>query len=286
MVLMNFFAQYGPAWNRTTALSIRSRIKSYHIDTGHDTSAFSSPRLTRLINGIQRVHEKTPRPPRKMVTFDILDSLISHCGTTFDDLSMKAALCVASAAFLRGQDFTYTKWGPLEQLDKPTRSCIQFHEDGNATLTLPYSKTDQLRRGTKIPLCTTDRPSCPVASLKQLFSRYPAPANAPLFGRIDPLAATNHQICFTPAYFTTSLHNLLLRANIDPTGFTKHSLRRGAAQSAADAGLSKTEIQARGRWKSDSVFAYLTPATVAAMKPRTPATVAARKPRTRALHRH
>lgn len=88
------------------------------------------------------------------------------------------------------------------------------------------------------------------------------------------LAAINHQICFTPTYFTTSLHNLLLRANIDPTGFTKHSLRRGAAQSAADAGLSKEEIQTRGRWKSDSVFAYLTSATVAAMKPRT-----------RALHR-
>jgi hypothetical protein len=238
---------------------MRSRLKSYHIDAGYNTSAFDSDRIKRICKGIQKVHPKRTRAPRKQVTFDILETIIEHCENTFDGLCMRTALCVAFAGFLRGQDFTYKAWGENEQVSKPTRSSIQFFKD-HATLTLPYSKTDQLRRGTTIDLLPTGKPSCPVTNLRRLFTEYPAPGSAPLFGRSHPRAASKG-VYFSPTHFADSLSTLLLRSGIDPAGFTGHSIRRGATQTAADAGLNKEQLQFLGRWKSNAVLTYVKPET-------------------------
>ena len=133
---------------------MRYRFKSYHIDAGYNTSAFDSPRIKRICKGIQKVHPQRTCALRKQVTFDVLDTIIKHCENTFNGLCMRTALCVAFAGFLRGQDFMYKAWGENEQVSKPTQSSIRFFKD-RATLTLPYSKTDQLRRGTIIDLLPT-----------------------------------------------------------------------------------------------------------------------------------
>ena len=45
-------------------------------------------------------------------------------------------------------------------------------------------------------------------------------------------------------------------AGLSPTGFSGHSLRRGAAVSAVAAGIPRGEIKALGRWRSDAVDLY------------------------------
>jgi hypothetical protein len=50
---------------------------------------------------------------------------------------------------------------------------------------------------------------------------------------------------------------LLLRAGISTIGFSGHSLRKGAAVSAAANGISKDDIKLLGRWKSDAVDVYI-----------------------------
>ena len=217
--------------------------------------------MRRLFQGIRKVHGKQLRPPREHVTLDLLQTLCTLCNNnSFDELCIKTALCVAYAGFLRGQDFTYSNWGPSEQLSKPTRSSIKFYSD-HATLHLPITKTDQLRHGTTVLLTGTDSPSCPVKNLQNLFAKYPAPDDAPLFARLHPLAAYEG-VCFSSQYFTTSLKTLLLRAGVDPTRFTGHSLRRGAAQSAVEFGLNKEDIQSLGRWRSDTILRYIKPESV------------------------
>ena len=132
-------------------------------------------------------------------------------------------------------------------------------------LQLPITKTDQLRHGTSVLLTATNSPSCPVRNLRDLFAKYPAPNYAPLFARLHPLAAYEG-VYFSRQYFTTSLRTLLLRAGVDPTQFTGHSLRRGAAQSAVEFGLSKEDIQSLGRWRSNAVFRYIKPESVTKLK--------------------
>lgn len=254
-----------------------SLLRAYHTDCMHNSSAFDSLLLKRLIDGVKRVHGSQYKPPRKQVTLDVLTTVIQHLTDSFNDLSLKTALCVAFAGFLRSQDFTYSSWTPGDQLSKPTRSSIQFH-NGYATLRIPYSKTDQERQGTTVSLLQTNTTSCPVTNLKTLFAKYPAPPHAPLFGRHSPTAAFNG-IYFSQRYFANCLKSLLEHNNIDSQGFTSHSMRRGAAQSAANAGLTREEIQTLGRWKGRSVLRYVDSTTASRLSAAPPKKVRFSAPR-------
>ena len=276
--LLNYFAQHAGKWASTTMRTTKARLKSYHVEAQYDTSAFESPRVLHLIKGITRVHGARTKPPRRQLTFNLLDSIIPYCNKSFDETCIKAALCVAFAAFLRGGDFTYSAWTAVEQATKPCRASIKFSQ-GFATLTLPKTKTEQLGKPTVIKLMETYRPSCPVSNLRDLFNRFPAPNHAPLFARINPLAPSYNLGYFTDTYFASMMRTLLLRAGINPKGFSNHSIRRGAAQSAADAGLTKDNIQTLGRWKSDAVLRYVTPASALVLQGKKPKPPHASAPR-------
>ena len=53
------------------------------------------------------------------------------------------------------------------------------------------------------------------------------------------------------------MKELLLRAGISSAHISGHSIRKGAAVSAAANGISKEDIKLLGRWKSDAVDAYI-----------------------------
>ena len=80
----------------------------------------------------------------------------------------------------------------------------------------------------------------PGHTLEDALQKISCPTQRPLFGRHSPIASFTGTY-FTPHHFQNSLQSLLSRANIDPEGFTSHSMRRGGAQSAAEAGLTTTK---------------------------------------------
>ena len=53
------------------------------------------------------------------------------------------------------------------------------------------------------------------------------------------------------------MRQLLLQVNIPTAGFSGHSIRKGAAVTAAANGISRENIQLLGRWKSDAVDTYI-----------------------------
>ena len=96
---------------------------------------------------------------------------------------------------------------------------------------------------------------CPWKSLKALIEQYPAPAHAPLFSRQSQYGYINGQY-FTRNWFIEELRKLLTHAGINPMSYNGHSFRRGAAHSAAAAGMSNDDIKTLGRWKSDAYKLY------------------------------
>src|SRR5208282_3009244 len=99
----------------------------------------------------------------------------------YDEINLKAALCVAFAGFLRSGELTW---------DNTTEICLQrrhisFEQDGSVSLTLSASKTDPFRRGVLIQLASSPTsPICPVAALKRLFTQFPRAPTDPLFSRL------------------------------------------------------------------------------------------------------
>jgi len=163
-------------------------------------------------------------------------------------------MCIAFAGFLRTGEFTYEKWDTGNHIVMVSRRAIQFGKD-SVTLTLPKSKTDVFGKGTPIPMPATGDAICPREAIKTLLTRFPAPLDAPLFSRFTQFGYLEKQF-FTRKWFVDNVRDLLVLVGINPEEFNGHSFRRGAAHSAAAAGMTNDEIKQLGRWKSDAYKLY------------------------------
>ncbi len=136
---------------------------------------------------------------------------------------------------------------------------------GGIELFLPRSKTDQQGRGSRVFLAPLSGSGVPVARivlrhLGMARSRGVADA-APLFARLEGLSGWGRGL--NKADFTRRLRQRLeeLQSAVpglifDLPSFSSHSLRKGGATAAADAGVNMVEIQQHGRWRSSAVLAY------------------------------
>ena len=120
-------------------------------------------------------------------------------------------------------------------------------------LTLPGSKTDPFRKGIRLTIAATRDEGCPIDAMKHLEridSHRPNPA--PLFcvGKYD-------QHPLTREYVVAQLQQLASIAGLGQGTWNGHAFRRGAATWAAEAGMSDTQIQTLGRWKSDAYKLYI-----------------------------
>ena len=115
-------------------------------------------------------------------------------------------------------------------------------------------KNDQERHGHTIVLGSQpDSPLCPVTWYR-----------AHLMVRRSSTHAFHH-VWKSPKnlacdYPNTVLKRMVKSVGLDPALYGSHSLRRGGASAAANAGVASHVIARHGDWKSDAVFLYITDA--------------------------
>jgi hypothetical protein len=157
---------------------------------------------------------------------------------------------VAFAGFLRMGEFTYNKAELKDrttfQKERPLLGDVVI-KPSHANFTLKRSKKSQFQ-GVSIRLARTGSSTCPVAALEALRRHDTRPNNSPLF-----LLSSGS---FSRSELLGILSTRLRAAGLWQEGFTGHSFRKGAAQTALDRGLSKEDIQLLGRWSSDAVELY------------------------------
>jgi hypothetical protein len=83
-----------------------------------------------------------------------------------------------------------------------------------------------------------------------LKSRSDASPDDPLF--VDPPGNVLRR-----AYLVSTIKLLVAMTGRDPTHFSGHSLRAGAATTGADLGFENWELQLLGRWSSDAYMLYI-----------------------------
>ena len=207
-------------------------LRSYCIDLGTaDLSAFEDPRPQRILRGVKIFHAARETEPRERlpITRDPLLRLVSRLDTsTHKGATLRAAFCVAFAAFLRIGEFTWSTadWkaeGEFHQWHM-TRSSAQFHPtQGNGIperllLTLPASKTDPFRRGITLTIAAAGDGACAVEALHHLTT-WPSEPHAPLFSNIpfDTFHANHCLASFNRNWVVSQLRHLLIQAYSDTT---------------------------------------------------------------------
>ena len=117
------------------------------------------------------------------------------------------------------------------------------------SLRIKLSKTDQGRQGVTIILGRTDDDLCPVAALLNYLALR---GNSP-----GPLFRWEHGAPLAKPKFVVEVRSVLTAANLPAHQFVGYSFRRGAATTAAMAGIQDSTIQTLGRWKSAAYLLYI-----------------------------
>ena len=207
-------------------------------------------RLYYLLRGIKRAQGATRRKKKRLpitpkMLREININLFNSDRPYEDKVMLWAAILTAFYGFLRVSEYTSTRKKSYDPTTTLLFSDLNFSSDGTATILIKASKTDPFREGVPLRLAPNGSSLCPVNALRHLVISHPS-NNGPLF-------------TFQNGRFLSrkDVNSLLVSTTGGIANISSHSLRIGAASTAAAAGCPKWLIQALGRWSSDCFRAYI-----------------------------
>jgi integrase len=257
-VLLLRFIAFCHGVRRIQSGSIRSylaAIRFYRLKAGFkdpflDLRGAVIPQIHMALRGSRRLHRKTPKQC-KPITIDVLSQLVARLQrgvfNPYDDVLMHTALTTAFWGFFRSGELFPTRFHPFFHV---TCADVVVHRD-RSTIHLKSSKTDHERKGVDVHLFRTSPSVCAVRALRKFIPLRPSTSVDSSF------FCTRAGQPFTRTCFVKKLKYLLRLIGIDATSFSGHSLRVGAATSAAAAGIPDHQIQTLGRWTSLSYLRYI-----------------------------
>ena len=211
------------------------------------------PRLQYVIKGIRRSGDCTSKRVRLPITAEILHSLYTVWSegplkNTYEACLLWAACCTGFFGFMRSGEFTATN--PNSPSIMASDIAVDSHISPSVMrVFLRRAKTDPFGKGVSIYLGKTGSIVCPVAALLNYLASRPS-HDGPLFIMQDTTPLTKDM-------FIRKVREALRQANIDPSAYSGHSFRIGAATAAANAGIPAHIIKMLGRWQSEAYQLYI-----------------------------
>ena len=189
-------------------------------------------KLEQVLRGMKLVQAKCAKKSvRLLITpqhFIKLKKVWLSEGRSFDGMMLWAAASLCFFSFMHSAELTipsdsqYDESAHLSFIDVSVDSLCNPQV---LKLQLKASKTDPFRQGIDTFVGRTGNELCPVtAVLSYMMQRGPAPGPFFKFKSGTPL---------TWARFVTNVKEALSRARVDPSGYSGHSFRAGAATTAA-----------------------------------------------------
>lgn len=236
-------------------------IRFHYLQAGQVNPFLGTDRLQCVLRGIQRSQIPSVRN-RLPITFDILKRLVmllrKGVFSPNIDLTLECMCSLAFYGFLRCGEFTVRSVNIHSVTTFLQIKDVRFSQDHNMfTLSLESSKTDPFRQGVSI-MYFRNTSLCPVSCMTNylqlrhstLLQRYRLQSDSPLF--IDAYGQPFSRQSFL-AYFS----HLISLLSLNPSQYTGHSFRIGAATTAAAVGVEDHLIKTLGRWSSSCYTRYI-----------------------------
>ena len=209
-----------------------------------------------MLQGIKREQLQTTSQKKRLpITTNIMRSIkaiLLQDPQSHHNIMMWAVCCTTFFGFLRCSEFTVPslqRYDPEAHLSLDDVAIDSTSTPSLLKLTIKQSKTDPFSKGVDLYLGRTDTDVCPVqAMLPYLSIRGSRPGALFMTAGGKPL---------TRQYLVSSLSAILLKARLDDSSYNTHSFCIGAATSAKKAGISDSQIQMLGRWRSEAYRIYI-----------------------------
>ena len=244
--------------SHTTIKVYLSAVRHLHVSAGMHTFFNNqlTPRLQLTLKGVQKSQASTQPPRIRLpITLEILErikTLLSKQPSSYDNIMIWAACCLAFFGFLRVSEFTVPADNQYDDSCHLSFSSVCIDSRVNPQqlrITIKQSKTDPFRKGVDIYLGATRDSICPVRGILPYLA-IRGDHQGPLFVFKDGRSLTRHR-------FSTALNSLLRQLQIDAQSYNTHSFRIGAATSARQANIPDSLIKMLGRWKSEAYQSYI-----------------------------
>ena len=215
-------------------------------------SLFSNSHISLLLRGFKRSSSPTP-DKRLPITLNLLHSLVimlrNGVFSLYLDRLFEAVILLAFYGFLRVGEFT-TKSALFNASRDICISDLLFIHNGYK-LFLKHSKSDRKLKGCHVSVARIFGRFCPHASMLRFLSVRKRTHNlAPLF--LLPNGLPLYQ-----SYFTLHFQTLIIKCGLPPDRYSSHSLRIGAATTAAASGVPSHTVKSMGRWTSSAYSGYI-----------------------------
>ncbi|XP_049341529.1 uncharacterized protein LOC111192746 [Astyanax mexicanus] len=211
--------------------------------------------ISLLIRGIRR---REPRSPNRRLP--ITSHILHYCLFTLRHgyaapsiyATLESMFLLAFFGFLRCSEFT-TSTTSHNPAFHPCLSDLSSLDERTLTFRIKRSKTDQLGISAPIYLFKLTSPLSPyepiTAYLSHRLTHQASPDN-PLFVTESGSPATRH-------WFHFHLKQILSLSGFNPSFFSAHSFRIGAASTASHHGLPDHTVKILGRWTSQAYHGYI-----------------------------
>ena len=230
--------------------SIKAMLAGIHFHLRcHDPASQSllgNPSIQLLLSGLKKARP-SGNDERLPLTISLVHKLVSRlrqgCFSPYIDVLLEVVLLMAVFGFLRCGEYTTRSlsFNPQHNL---TLSDLTI-EDHMYTIFLKHSKSDRSRQGTQIIIAKTNNSFCAFSSMMKFLQHHsPTPWSLSLFitDGCKPMARS---------WFSSKLRDLFLSCGLSPEHYSPHSLRIGAATTAALL-LPTSTLKSLGRWSSSA----------------------------------
>jgi len=212
----------------------------------HGANRLPSPCKTELVRavlgGIARTHGRKQKQAKPLLIEDIKMLIDAHQGDRLIDFRNRSMILLGFAGAFRRSE--------LISLDY---SNIEFVSEG-VQITLTKSKTNQSgqREVKAIPHAKRDMKYCPVNHLKN-WLRVSRTGHGPIYRQITRKGVLGNNP-LTGDGFCKILRKLCIKAAMDTTGISPHSLRAGFITTAYLAGKDRLKTKQISGHRSDVTF--------------------------------
>lgn len=241
--IINYLTAHAKLLNPHTLSRRLTALRNWHEYQGfHDPT--STPTVRKTLTGIHNTHGK-PKQKAPPLSMGNVKQIVASTTTSTIDSRNRAMILIGFFGAFRRSELVNIKWDNITWLEE------------GIDILIPRSKTDQGGHGQLTSIPKLNSILCPVTALKnwQQCSRY---TNSSVF---VGFTKSGNQVNKTikPNQVNIIIKQMAEKANIDnATDFSSHSLRRGFATAASNAGANIAGIMKQGRWRSQrTVVEYL-----------------------------
>jgi hypothetical protein len=227
-------------------------VRSMHIYGG-----FIYPtNMVRLQLAVKGAVCQSNPPVRKLpITYNILSKMLAAIEGRFDATLCNAVMTLAFFGCFRASEFCVADASPFDAGSHLLYDDITVNlKEKNMSVFLKKSKSDILSQGTTVYIGCSGRRVCAFCMMRA-YLQYRNTISAVTDGA--PLFITVLGDALKKEYFVSITRLALGLAGYNPSKFSGHSYRAGAATTAGDNGFEDWELKMMGRWKSSAYTVYL-----------------------------